>query len=457
MKIRLTAVFLIIIGGLIGYFIYNSQVNPESKFPFKLGLDLAGGTQLVYNADTSKVDGVDARDAMNGLRDVIERRTNLFGVAEPLVQIEKAGENYRLIIELPGVTDINQAVTLIGETPLLEFKVERPDGKTQEILVAQEIYFQTLQNVEIVGDGQVTPEPDPLALEEPFLDTGLTGSLLDKAQLSFDSTTGEPTVLLSFNAEGKAMFAEITKDNIDKMVAIYLDGAPITTPVVREAIRDGKAEISGGFTPEEAKKLVRDLNYGALPVPIELLSTQTVGASLGEGVFNKGVNVGIYGLIAVAFFLLIWYRLPGFISVVALMFYVAIMLALFKVVPVTLTSAGIAGFIMSIGMAVDANVLVFERVKEELRRGLDIESAIKEGFARAWLSIRDSNISSIITAVILFWLGTSLVQGFALTFGIGVLISMFTALTITRTLLLAIAPKKEGKVSKFLFSNGLSK
>ena len=171
--------------------------------------------------------------------------------------------------------------------------------------------------------------------------------------------------------------------------------------------------------------------------------------------FNKGVNAGLYGLIAVAFFLLIWYRLPGFISVVALMFYVGIMLALFKVVPVTLTSAGIAGFIMSIGMAVDANVLVFERVKEELRKGLDIENAIKEGFARAWLSIRDSNISSIITAVILFWLGTSLVQGFALTFGIGVLISMFTALTITRTLLLAIAPKKEGDLSKFLFSNGL--
>ena len=262
-------------------------------------------------------------------------------------------------------------------------------------------------------------------------------------------------MLLAFNNEGKEMFAQITKENLGKTIAIYLDGVAITAPVVRDEIKDGKAEISGGFTAEEAKTLVRDLNYGALPVPIELISTQSIGASLGENVLNRGIMAGVYGLILVALFLIFWYRLPGILAVLSLVFYVVIMLALFKVIPVTLTSAGIAGFILSVGMAVDANVLVFERIKEELNSGRDIENAVQEGFSRAWLSIRDSNISSIITAIILFWFGTSLVEGFALTFGIGVLISMFTALTVTRTFLLAIAPKKEGKFCKFIFGSGI--
>lgn len=454
MKIRIFAIILILIGALIGYFNYNSQVNLESRFPFKLGLDLAGGTHLVYNADTSNIKTVDIQSSMDGLRDVIERRTNLFGVSEPLVQIEKSGKDQRLIVELPGVTDINQAVTMIGETPLLEFKKERPNGETQAIIEAQQAL---VNNIQINGDTTITPDPDSLALQDPYMDTGLTGRFLENAQLTFDPTTGESIVLLSFDKEGKQKFAEITKENVGKTLAIYLDGAPITAPVIREEIRDGKAEISGGFTPESAKLLVRDLNYGALPVPIELISTQSVGASLGEDVFNKGINAGIYGLIAVIIFMLIWYRLPGLLSIISLAFYVAIILALFKVIPVTLTSAGIAGLILSIGMAVDANVLVFERIKEEIKLGKDIEDAIREGFARAWLSIRDGNISSIITAIILFWFGTSLVQGFALTFGIGVIVSMFTALTVTRTLLLSVAPKSEGKVSQFLFSSGISK
>lgn len=448
MKTRLFALFLIVVAVLTGYFIYNSQSNSASKFPFKLGLDLAGGTQLIYQADVSKIDNANIAESMNGLRDVIERRVNLFGVSEPLVQIEKSGSDERLIIELPGVTDINQAVTMIGQTPLLEFKKEKPN--TKEIIEAQQKMSQ------IIGaSGNISSE-DSLAFEDPYADTGLTGRYLEKAQLQFGQNS-EPVVALTFNSKGKKMFADLTKENIGKTIAIYLDGAPITAPVVREEIRDGKAEISGGFTPEEAKTLVRNLNYGALPVPIELISTQSVGATLGENVLNKGVNAGIYGLIAIAIFLFVWYRLPGVLATLSLMFYVALVLSLFKVIPITLTSAGIAGFIMSLGMAVDANILVFERMKEELQKGLDIESAIKEGFMRAWLSIRDSNISSIITAVILFWFGTSLVQGFALTFGIGVLMSMFTALTVTRTLLLAVVPKKEGKISKFLFSNGLSK
>ena len=338
---------------------------------------------------------------------------------------------------------------MIGQTPLLEFKKEKDN--TQEILNAQMVTFEALQN----GDANITP--DSLASEDPYQSTGLTGRYLENAQLIFNSQTGEPTVLLTFNAEGKEMFAQITKENLNKVIAIYLDGQPITTPVVRSEIRDGKAEISGGFTPEEAKELVRNLNYGALPVPIELISTQTVGASLGEDVLNKGIFAGIYGLIAVSLFLIIWYRLPGLLSVIALMMYVTIVLALFKLIPVTLTSAGIAGFILSIGMAVDANILVFERIKEELRKGMDIESATREGFSRAWLSIRDSNTSSIITGIILFWFGTSLVKGFALTFIVGVVVSMFTALTVSRTFLLAVSPSGRGKISGFLFSCGITR
>jgi len=454
MKIRIIAIILILLGTLIGYFVYNSEINSDSKFPFKLGLDLAGGTHLVYSADVSKLESSEVSGSMDALRDVIERRTNLFGVSEPLVQVEKSGDTNRLIVELPGVTDINQAVTMIGETPMLEFKKEREGTKTQDIIKAQQELLQTMQGS---GQTEIDPNSNPLAFLDPYEETGLTGSYLKKAQLIFNPTTGEPVVLLAFNSEGKKMFADITKNNINKILAIYLDGVAITTPVVRDEIKDGKAEISGGFTAEEAKTLVRDLNYGALPVPIELISTQSVGASLGEDVARKGVLAGIYGLLLVMLFMLVWYRLPGFVSVIALSFYVAIMLALFKLVPVTLTSAGIAGFIMSVGMAVDANVLVFERIKEELKNGRDIESSIREGFARAWLSIRDSNISSIITAIILFWFGTSLVEGFALTFGIGVLISMFTALTVTRTLLLAVAPNGEGKISRFLFNSGITK
>ncbi len=447
LKTRIFAILLILIGGAIGYFNYDSQIDGESRFPFKLGLDLAGGTHLVYSADVSNIEKGEIKESLDALRDVIERRTNLFGVAEPLVQVEQTSTDNRLIVELPGVTDINQAVTMIGQTPLLEFRKERLDGRTGEILEARQKVFE----------GETSEEILSLSLEDPFESTGLTGRYLGKSQLGFDPTTGEPVVLLAFDSEGKKMFAELTKENLGKIIAIYLDGQPITTPVVRTEIRDGKAEISGGFTPDEAKTLVRDLNYGALPVPIELISTQTIGASLGEDVLNRGVVAGIYGLILVALFLIIWYRLPGLLAVLALSFYVAVMLALFKVIPVTLTSAGIAGFILSIGMAVDANVLVFERIKEELMGERDIEGSVAEGFSRAWLSIRDSNISSIITAIILFWFGTSLVEGFALTFGIGVAISMFTALTVTRTLLLAVAPQKEGKIGKFLFGSGIGK
>jgi protein-export membrane protein SecD len=234
-------------------------------------------------------------------------------------------------------------------------------------------------------------------------------------------------------------------------VAIYLDGAPISAPVVREEITAGEAVISGDFKPKDAKILVGRLNSGALPVPISLLSKQNIGAILGENAINAGVKAGVVGFLLLAIFLIILYRLPGIIAVLALSIYVILMLIMFKLFSITLTAAGIAGFIISIGIAVDANVLIFERMKEELRSGKKIVDSITSGFDRAWSSIRDSNISNILTALILFYFGTPLIQGFALTFGFGVLISMFSAIIITKIFLSVFSFKKEGKVVRFLF------
>ncbi|MFA5841362.1 MAG: protein translocase subunit SecD [Candidatus Paceibacterota bacterium] len=465
LKTRIFALAILLAGLSIGYFLYASEAKLHgaskpwgssalSGFSFKLGLDLSGGTHLIYRADVSKVAGSEVKNAMDALRDVIERRVNLFGVSEPLVQLESggfAGNEQRLIIQLPGVTDVNQAVTMIGQTPLLEFKTERPNGAEKDSIIKAIEAYQKAKK-----DGK-EPAFDPLLLQDPgYISTELTGRFLEKATLDFDQQTGEPTVGLQFNSEGTKLFADITKSNVGKTVAIYLDNAPISSPVVREEIASGKAQISGNFTPQEAKTLVGRLNSGALPVPIELISTQTIGAPLGEKALNGGVKAGLLGLLAVAIFLIAWYRLPGLVAVIALGVYVVIMLAVFKLIPITLTAAGIAGFILSVGMAVDANILVAERTKEELRNGRDVIDAIKEGFSRAWSSIRDSNISSMITGVMLFWFGTSLIQGFALTFLLGVLISMFSAITVTRTFLFSLGVTKRTKLASFLFSSGFN-
>ncbi|MEK7081980.1 MAG: protein translocase subunit SecD, partial [Patescibacteria group bacterium] len=399
-----------------------------------LGLDLNGGSHLIYQADVSEVATGDIVSSMEALRNVIERRVNLFGVSEPLVQTESAGLvagkaiAQKLIVELPGVADVDKAIEMIGKTPLLEFKLVQEGPPVA---------------------GTTTPT---LTLTP----TGLTGRLLKRAALEFDQNLGEPQILLSFTSEGKDLFAQITKDNVGKVLGIFLDGQSLSLPVVREEIRDGNAVISGDFTPTEAKLLVRDLNYGALPVPIKLLSTQKIGASLGADAVKAGIKAGEISFLVIALFLILWYRLPGVVATIALAIYVALNLALFKLIPVTLTAAGIAGFILSIGMAVDANILIFERLKEELRRERTLADAIREGFARAWTSIRDSNLSSIITAVILFWFAsTSVIKGFALVFGLGVLTSMLTAITVSRTLLYALGVKRENKITKFLFSCGI--
>ncbi|MDE1874765.1 MAG: protein translocase subunit SecD [Patescibacteria group bacterium] len=432
-KKRLSAIILLILAFGVAYYAYNQSS------PYKLGLDLSGGTHLVFNADTSNIPPAEVNDAMTSLADVVERRVNTFGVSEPIVQVETGGvigeTAHRLIVELPGITDVTQAVDLIGKTPVLDFRLEKPS--TENLTSAQKAN---------------------MTLDQLFVTTGLTGRYLVHAALEFDPTTYAPQVSLTFNSDGAKLFSQITKDNIGKVLAVFLDGQPISTPVIQTEIDSGQAVINGSFTVDQAKTLVRDLNLGALPVPISLASTQTIGATLGQGALDASVFAGIIAYIAVGLFLLLWYRLPGLIATIALAIYVALNLALFKLIPVTLTAAGIAGFVLTLGMAVDANILIFERMKEELRRGLALPDAIKEGFHRAWLSIRDSNLSSIITAIILYYFAsTPIIQGFALVFGLGVLVSMFTAITASRTLLMAAGVKGEGRAARFFFSSGITR
>lgn len=437
LKYRLSAVTILILGALLGWYVYSSQM--DGSRPFRLGLDLSGGTQLLYKADTSAIPPATQEESLNALRETIERRVNLFGVGEPIVQREKgssvAGEGEeRLIIELPGITDANEAIRMIGETPVLEFKMLEGDMPAGASL-----------------DGL-----DPLILDALFGEALLTGRNVQRAELQFGNggPVNEPVVVLHFDSEGTKIFAETTKNNVGKNFGIFLDGKLISMPVINEEIPGGTAVISGNFTAEGARELVRNLNFGALPVPIELVSTQTVSGTLGDLAVRDGILAGLYGLAAVAIFMIIWYRAPGFLAVLALCLYVVLSLAVFKLIPVTLTAAGIAAFILSIGMAVDANVLIFARMREELAKGKSLHDAIHDGFSRAWLSIRDSNISSIITAIILFWFGTSIIKGFALVFGLGVVISMLTSITISRTLLLAIGTGS-GRVMKFLFGSGI--
>ncbi len=423
LKYRISAVFIVILAVIILLFVQRTETE-HSQFPFRYGLDLSGGSHLVFEADTTGLERGEISGAMNSLREVIERRVNIFGVSEPIVQVESGGlvgESERLIVELPGVTDLKEAVAMIGRTPLLEFKLA-PVGTLED---SGEIIFE---------------------------DTGLTGRLLERSTLDFDQVKNDPVVLLSFNPEGRELFSKITKENVGRILAIFLDGEVISAPVIREEIRDGRAQISGGFTPIEARELVRDLNFGALPVPIELVSTQSVGPSLGEKILQDGVQAAFWGFVLVVAFLIFWYRLPGVLAILALSVYVLVMLALFKFIPVTITAAGIAGFILSIGMAVDANILIFERMKEELKAGKNLGDSIKSGFKRAWFSIRDSNISSVIIAIILFWFGSSLIKGFALIFGIGVLVSMLSAILVTRTFLLSVVSEKTK--GNFLFGSG---
>ncbi len=365
--------------------------------PTKLGLDLVGGSRLVLEAETTKDIATITPDVMSRLQFAIENRVNKLGVAETVVQ--QVGDK-RLLIEIPNVTDLKEAKAFLGETAQLVFKKEAV-GK----------------------DG-----------EQVWEDVGLTGQDLAKSTLSTDQT-GQWVVSLEFNAAGSKKFADLTKALVGKQMAIFFDGELQSAPVIREPIYGGKAQISGGdsgFEYAEAERMVNLLNAGALPVPAKIVEENTVGPTLGADSIAKSKFAGAVGLGFVMLFMVLVYRLPGLIADIALIIYSLMLFALFKAIPVTLTLAGIAGFILSIGMAVDANILIFERMKEELRAGRNLFTAINSGFDRAFTSIFDSNMTTIITSVILYMLGSSIVKGFALTLAIGVVVSMFSAITITK-------------------------
>lgn len=504
-------IFSIVVALIVGGNYYNDFArNVASKTnqivslplvkdkPFNLGLDLQGGSHLVYEADVSNIAEADRAGALESTRDVIERRVNLFGVSEPIIQVNHGlnGE-YRVIAELAGIKDVNEAIKLIGETPILEFKELLSDSAPRAINLESELEanLETTtgeainllststdsedgksDNIETTVQGVVNSEDN-----SEWQNTELTGKYLEKAVLQFNNNDGSPEISLKFNNEGAKMFEEITARNVGKPVAIFLDGYPISVPTVNEKITGGSASISGQFSIDEAKLLVTRLNSGALPVPISLVSQKTIEASLGSKSIANSLMAGLLGLLLVSIFMILYYRLPGVLSVIALVIYgltvltffksLSMILALILVVTmiglifytfnelkiftgtlavffsiiglllffyaqqaVTLSLSGIAGLILSIGIAVDANILIFTRTREELKRGKTVVQAVDTGFQRAWPSIRDGNISTIITCLILMFFGTSAVKGFGTTLFIGIAVSLFSSIVVTRTL-----------------------
>lgn len=527
-KLKLKFVGIVVLAAVCGLISYPNAVrfSPRlyetlNKFKFNLGLDLQGGIHLEYKADVSGIEQDKIPEAMQAAQDVIERRVNAFGVGEPLVQPARSGDEYRIIVELPGIKNIEEAKNKIKETPMLEFKETGPlDPQVKQIFdstneqskqKAIEILAKAKQgedfaklaqensqdtgtkdkggDLDFVKKGEFLPEVDKVLFDKglksgevypelvetqygwhiikfieergegddkevhgahilfakktpeqypelSYKSTGLTGKNLKNASVVYASQgIGEPQVSLRFDEEGTKLFAEITKRNIGKQVAIYVDNEMISSPTVQNEIINGEAVVTGSFTTKQAKDLAQRLNEGALPVPLTLVGQQSVEASLGQASLEKSLFAGMVGLGAVVIFMLIFYRFLGFIASLALLVYTVIMLALFKLFGFTMTLSGIAGFVLSIGMAVDANILIFERTKEEIRNGRSVHGALDEGFKRAWTSIRDGNMSSIITSLILVVIGTGFVKGFAVTLLLGVIVSMFTAVIISRTLL----------------------
>ena len=402
---------IILILGFLAFNFSFPQFLNLPKFPkkdFKLGLDLQGGISLVYQVDLSQIEEKEKKSVMEGLKDILEKRVNLFGVREPSIQIQ--GE--KILVELSGEVDPEKAVREIGKTPYLEFREEESEGL--------------------------------------FKPTPLTGRYLKRADLGFSEFTSEPIVILEFNEEGAKIFEELTQRNIEKRLAIFIDGEMISAPVVREKISGGKAQIIGRFTIEEAKELVRNLNAGALPAPIKLVSQKTIGPTLGKISLEKSLKAGIVGFLTISIFMIIIYRIPGLIATLSLFLYLFFTLSLFKIFSFTLTLAGIAGFLLSLGMAVDANILIFSRMREELKEKKSLNEALEKGVKRAWPAIRDGNFTTLLVCFILFFLGTSFVRGFALTLSLGILISMFTAIFLTTNFLkMFFGTKLEG--IKFLW------
>lgn len=545
-------ILLALVSGVIAYprslfFLPKAQQFFE-KLKLNLGLDLQGGVHLEYEPDIEKIKGETVTsEAIQAAQAVVERRVNAFGVSEPLVQTAQSSGKYRIIVELPGVKDIEEAKGKIKEAPFLEFKEEDAENTSMDQLItslneqtkkkadevlgkaisgedfttlardntqdptAKEnggdlgflkkgdipeldgILFESDETVgsvhpqlvdsvrgwsivkkqEVKGDGD-TKEVKASAIlfrkysKEDFgpqyKSTGLSGKHLKSARVDFGGQQGglgEPQVAIQFDDEGKKLFADITKRNLNKTLAIYIDGELITAPTVQAEITNGEAVITGQYTVAEANVLKKRLDEGALPVPLTLVSQQSIEASLGQIELRKSITAGFGGFAIVALFMILYYRFLGVVATLALALYSVMLLSLFKLSsiggwpwPITLSLSGIAGFILSIGMAVDANVLIFERIKEEFRKGKSLRSALHEGFHRAWPSIRDGNLSTLLTAFILIWFGTGFVKGFAIILSLGVLLSMFTAVVIVRTLLLSMPIRYFEKHPELLFPVG---
>ncbi|HUY69545.1 MAG TPA: protein translocase subunit SecD [Candidatus Tyrphobacter sp.] len=407
---NLIIILLVAAAAATGYFFVSPTGFGDQVLPWRLGLDLAGGSTLVYDVDLSKVNPSDYTSVLNGLHDVIARRINLYGVSEPNVTVAKNGNDYQLLVELPGVKNLSQAISQIGETPVLDFRTIGTSGATST---------------------------------QTYVSTNLTGRYITSASLGFDNL-GRPLVNFNLNSDGAKIFQDITAQNVGKPLCIFIDNAPVfpadpngSCPIIQSEIVGGQAQISGsGITQSVAQTLVERFNAGALAAPIKLVNQRTVNASAAADSLKNILIAGLIGAGLVALFMLFAYGKYGIFADLALLAYILLSLSLFKLIPnFTLTLAGIAGFILSIGMAVDANILIFERMKEEFKKGASKAAAIEEGFRRAWPSIRDSNMSTIITSAILYFFTSEFVKGFALTLGLGVLVSMFSAIFITRTLL----------------------
>jgi preprotein translocase subunit SecD len=458
-----------------GVHIHLGPINVDRDLELRRGLDLQGGLEVLLEADLPAEESVDAA-AMEATRAIIEQRVNGLGVSEPLIQLSGSR---RIIVELPGIEDPERAIETFGETGLLEFidagyqylipgevvtTTEELSAGTEvtptvtvtpttqatptaTIAATEEISLTT--TVTPTGSITATPELTPTVsvtpslsteTEGPVYETILTGRHLTGASMGFDDL-GLIEIHFQLNDEGAALFAAYTAQNVGRLMCIVLDKEVVSCATIQQTIPDGKVRITreGGFTTEEAQDVVIRLRYGALPIPLRVETSRTVGPTLGEDSLQKSLLAGLIGLTTVMVFMLLYYRFPGLLADMALVIYALLVVALYESIPVVLTLPGIAGFILSVGMAVDANILIFERMKEELRAGKGLRLAVEQGFSRAWPSIRDSNFSTLITCAILFWFGSyfgaSVVKGFALTLGLGVVVSMFTAIIVTRTFL----------------------
>lgn len=424
-KSSLVLIGFVVVATVLGVFFIHPDYWGNSTRPWRLGLDLVGGTHLVYEIDMSGVASADRGDVMAGIRDRIETRVNSSGVREPQVITAKQGDSYRLIVDIAGVKDTGAAIAQIGETPFLVFAE------------------MGSKMVPVKGTGADGKEVELQAKQEGFIPTELTGRYVKSAQLNFNNVTREPEVFLEFDDTGAKIFEDVTARNIGKQVAILVDGNLLTAPRVNEKISGGRAQITGQFTVVEAQRLVARFKDGALAAPIKLLSQQTIGATLGADSLDKTLWAGLVGTLVVMLFMIIYYHGLGFFACLALLIYIVLLLSISKLFGVTMTLAGIAGIILSIGMAVDANILIFERTREEMKKGIAKTGAIAEGFRRAWPSIRDSNIATMITSIVLYSFTSSFIRGFALSLLIGVIVSMFTAITVTRTLLATFIKEKK--------------